>query len=227
MNQIRTILSQVAYSFDLLLERRLWLYVIGDFFLLFLGVLQAIGSMKGDDWLEKLYPQLVIMPNLILGLPALASVVALERRVGSLDLALAVPSTQRYFIRRVAPVCAVLMVQSWIVLALAADGWELLRAVIQGSVLTLFLGALALFWASRLKTSGAVLAASLVSVAAMSRWIFTNPVTTPTLGVPADLFGITLPNLAWCWDVTVMLLATTILYLYARERLRHPEAMLA
>ncbi len=224
---IQTTWRRVGYTFDLLLERRWWLYLIGDVFLLFFALMEAISSMQGTEWLEKLYPRLIVVPNLVLGLPALARVIALERQVGSLDLALAVPSTERYFLRRVAAVSGVLLLQSWIVLLIVADGWALVRALVQGTVLTLFMAALTLFWASRLKTAGATLAACLVSVALMSPWIFVNPDTSKVLGVPADLFGISLPNLAWMWSAAVMAAATTIVYLYARERLRHPEAMLA
>ena len=212
---------------DLLLERRRWLYVVGYLFLLFFGMLEAIDSMSGSDWLPRLYKSLIVVPDLVLGLPALARVVALERQSGSLDLALAAPSTERYFIRRIAPICALMLVHSWIVSALIADGWELMRTIVQGSVLTFFLAALTLFWAARLETSGAVLTASAVSVAVMASWIFVNPVTTPPVGRAEELFGVTLPNLAWSWDVGVLALAATVLYLYARERLRHPETMLA
>ena len=126
-----------------------------------------------------------------------------------------------------AAVCGVLLQQTWIGLLIIADGWAVARALFQGTVLTLFLAALTLFWASRLKTTGATLAACLVSVALMSPWIFVNPDTSKALGVPADLFGISLQNLEWMWSATVMAAATAIVYLYARERLRHPEAMLA
>jgi len=227
VHRLRTGLRRTFYTLDLLLERRRWLYLCGYFFLLFLGMLEAISEMSGSDWLGKLYPRLVVAPNVLLGLPALARVVALERQSGSLDLALAVPSTERYFIRRIAPVCSLMLLQSWIVLAFLSEGWELVRAVLQASVLAFFLSALALFWASRLTTSGAVLVASLVSVALMSPWIFVDPDTVPPIGGTDSLFGISLPNLAWGWRAFVLALATAILYLYARQRLRRPEAMLA
>lgn len=225
--ETRARISAAIYTLELLLERRWWLYLIGDVFLLFYGMLLAIGAMSGSDWLAKLYPHLIIAPNLIIGLPALTSIIAVERRSGSLDLALAVSSTERYFVRRVTPVCGLMLLQSWIVLWLIAEGWELLRALLQASALALFLAALALFWASRLRTSGAVLAASLGSVVLMSPWIFVDPVTAPDLGHADTLFGISLPNLAWSRHLAVLLLATTILYLYARERLRRPETILA
>ncbi|MEM7354129.1 MAG: hypothetical protein AAF657_25220, partial [Acidobacteriota bacterium] len=117
---LRTRQKEMGYALDLLLERRWLLYIIGDVFLLFNCMMFAIGAMSGKDWLAKLYPFLIVTPNLLLGLPALASVIAVERRSGSLDLALAVPSTERYFVRRVLPVCGLMLVQNWILLLLVA-----------------------------------------------------------------------------------------------------------
>ncbi len=167
------------YAFQLLLDRRLWLYLIGDALFLFIGLLEAIEVMGGADWPDQLYPRTVVMPMLVLGLPAMSGVLALERRAGSLDLALAVPSTERYFLRRMAPVWAVMTVQGWIVLALIAGGWDLLRALYQCTVTSTLLAALVLFWAVRLKTSGAVLAASAVTVGLLTPWIFYSPSPPP------------------------------------------------
>ena len=218
---------RAVYAFRLLLDRRLWYYVAGDAFFLFVGLLEAIEAMGGSDWLERLYPRLVVVPMLVLGLPAMSSVVALERRAGSLDLALAVPSTERYFRRRIAPVCGFFVLQSAFVLLLVADGWELARALYQATALAALLGALTLFWAVRLKTSGAVLVASLASVALLSPWIFFSPVTALAVGAPEVFLGVPLPTLGWCWKAAVQTGAAVILFLYARQRLRRPETMLA
>lgn len=221
------LLRRAGYAFQLLLDRRLWYYVAGDAFFLFVGLLEAIDAMGGGDWLDRLYPRIVVMPMLVLGLPAMSSVVALERRAGSLDLALAVPSTERYFLRRIAPICVFFMVQGSIVLFLAADGWELVRALYQSTVLAVFLGAITLFWAVRLKTSGAVFVASVATVALLSSWIFFSPVTRLAVGAPPELLGVPLPTLGWFWKAAVETLAALIFFLYARQRLRRPESMLA
>ncbi len=215
------------YAFQLLLDRRLWLYLIGDALFLFIGLLEAIEVMGGADWLDQLYPRTVVMPMLVLGLPAMSGVLALERRAGSLDLALAVPSTERYFLRRMAPVWAVMTVQGWIVLALIAGGWDLLRALYQCTVTSTLLAALVLFWAVRLKTSGAVLAASAVTVGLLTPWIFYSPALPLSEGLGQEFLGIRLELLAWGWKAAVETLAAVILFLYARERLRRPESMLA
>ncbi len=217
---------RTRYAFQLLLEQRLWLYLVGDAFFLFMGLLEAIDAMGGDDWIARLYPRVVVMPMLVLGLPAMSGVLALERRAGSLDLALAVPSTERYFVGRIAPVCLFMMVQSWVVLLFAAEGWELVRALCQSTVLSVLLGAITLFWAVRLSTSGAVVVASLVTVALLTPWVFFSPTTRPVLGAAEGFLGIPLPVLSWCWKEAVQSLAAVIFFLYARQRLRRPEAML-
>ncbi len=225
--KLRLVGRRARYAFQLLLEQRLWLYLIGDSFFLFIGLLEAIDAMGGGDWMDRIYPRVIIMPMLLLGLPAMSGVLALERRAGSLDLALAVPSTERYFVARMAPVCLFMMVQSWIVLALASEGWELVRALVQSAVLSVLLGAITLFWAVRLRTSGAVVAASLATAALLTPWIFFSPTARTAIGVAEDFWGIPLAVLLWCWKAAVQALAAGIFFLYARERLRRPEAMLA
>ncbi len=217
---------RTGYNLALLLERRLWIYLAGDAMFLFLGMVQAIEATNGSDLVSRLYPHVVVLPGLVLGLPAMSGVLALERRAGSLDLALAVPSTERYFRRRILPICVFLAVQGAVVMALATDGWELARALVQSTVLSFLLGALTLFWATRLKTSGAVMVASLATVALLSPWIFFSPVTRLGYGAPPMLFGIPLPVIVWSWKAAVQALAALILYLYARQRLRRPEVML-
>ncbi len=219
--------KRVVYATQLLLDRRIWLYLAGDAYFLFAGLLVAIDAMGRRGLLDEIYPRIVVAPLLVLGLPAISGMLALERRAGSLDLALAVPSTERYFLRRIAPICLFLAVQGWIVLLLAADGWDLVRALYQCTVTAALIGALALFWAVRLKTSGAVLVASAVSVGLLTPWVFYSPTMPFVEGAPFDLLGVPLEVLAWAWKATVQTLAVVILFLYARTRLRRPESMLA
>lgn len=219
--------KRAGYAFQLMLDRRLWLYLAGDAFFLVAGLFEAIDSMGSGELLDQLYPRIVVAPMLVLGLPATSGVLALERRAGSLDLALAVPSTERYFLHRIAPICLFMTVQGWIVLALAADGWDLLRALYQCTATAVLLAALSLFWAVRLKTSGAVLVASAVSVGLLSPWIFYSPATPFVEGAPLELLGFRLDVLGWAWKAAVETLAAVILFLYARTRLRRPESMLA
>ncbi|MCP4657430.1 MAG: hypothetical protein GY856_18650 [bacterium] len=218
---IRAALKQSAYAIDLLLERRLWLFLIVDV-LLYLGGL--IDGLVASGELVTLYHQTFLVPCLVLELPVLAGVVALERRAGSLDLALAVPSTERYFARRMAPVCAFFVGQGWLALMPgwlllgADDGWDLTRAMLQSLVISLFLGIVTLFWAVHLKTAGGVFVASLITSFLLFPWML----TTPFLGRSGRVAAGT-----WIWNMTVLTLTATILYFYARQRLRRPETMLA
>ena len=215
----------VRYAWELLLAKRLWLFLVADAFLIFQTLLRSLSS--GGE-LEAMYQQVVLLPQLLLGLPALSSVVALERRAGSLDLALAVPSTERYFVRRVVPVCVFLVVQGTVLLLVLVDsGWDRVRALVQNLEVGLLLTALTLFWAVRLKTSGAVMVASLVSVTLLSRWVFYSPVIGPYGSEVPRLFGVPMPIVSWMWNVAVLAVAIVILGQYARQRLRRPEVMLA
>ena len=98
--------------------------------------------------------------------------------------------------------------------------------VVSGVVINVAIVALVLFWAVRLKTSGAVLVASAVSVGLMVPWIFYSPTMPFVEGAPFELLGVRLEMLAWTWKAAVQTLAAVILFLYARTRLRRPESML-
>lgn len=217
--------TQGRYSFELLLERRLWLFLMADVFIIMISLFDILVG-GGEPW--AYYRQAVIIPFLLIGLPALSSLLSLERQAGSLDLALAVPSTERYFVRRILPVCLCLVVQGWSILILALeDSGDLLRALIQSLAVALLLGVLALFWAVRLRSSGAVLVASLATTLLLSKWIFYNPMIDKSGGPPERLLGVAVPVLDWMWNILVLILATWILFQYARERLRRPETLIA
>ncbi|HEY4574118.1 MAG TPA: hypothetical protein VIJ26_09150, partial [Thermoanaerobaculia bacterium] len=157
--------------------------------------------------------------------------VDLERRAGCLDLALSAPAAEAYFVRRAGAVCAVIAVQGYLVMILGwflnGYGFPLLAPLIQIVVISLFLGTVSLFWAVRLRTSGAVWLASAVTVAAMSPWFFTNP-------IPDRLkahYGALLPgaeeSLPWLRSLAILAVGAALFYLYARRRLRRPERMLS
>lgn len=225
MSTLTSTLLRARYACELLLDKRLWLFLAADGFL----VLQAvITSLASGGELEVMYRSVVVVPQLLLALPAMSGVVALERRAGSLDLALAVPSTEGYFVRRIVPVSAFLTVQGWLLLVLMVEpGWDLARALFQNGAIAVLLAALTLFWAVRLTTAGAVFGASLVSVGVLSRWVFYSPILgsfSPDVG---RLAGVPVPILAWIWNAGALLAASVILLQYARRRLRRPEVMLA
>lgn len=220
-------LARHRYAVQLLAERRIWLFAGADAVLLILAFLAA--SLAGGD-AGRIYLQVVLLPYLVLLLPLLAGVVAVERNVGSLDLALATPSTARYFVRRLLPVSAFFILQGWIALNLLVPdigAGRRLAAMVLSAEVALLIAAIALFWAVRLTTTGAVLVASLLTVFGLGRWVFFQPFADPAhLGSPAIFGGLSLDFLIWLWHVAVLATATSIFYLYARRRLATPESML-
>ena len=230
--------KSAGYAFTLLLERRLWLFAAVNALMVLSGVFDAA---QGGGRLNDIYPKAVLWPSLILGVPALSGIIALERRAGSLDLALASPSTERYFLRRALPVCAVLTVQAWAILtltylensggpvagllALPSAGGAYFRALYQALETSLLIAAVVLFWAVRLRTSGAVWMASLATLGVLQPWLATDPAFSR--GQAERFLGFPVAPLLWTWHAVVLGLAIAVFYLYARYRLRRPETLLA
>jgi hypothetical protein len=224
---MRSALRSLKLSLELLLGRRLWLFAGIDALVILSAIL---GMLLGDGGTPvSIYNWVILMPFLVLGLPALSGIVEVERRAGCLDLALSTPGAVRYFVRRAAAVCGFMTAQGWL---LAVLDWlyegrklPLLAVLSQIAAATLLLGALALFWAVRLKTAGAVWLASMVTLALLRPWFFRNPIPAYT-----EQFGSWLPgrdeSVPWLASLAVLGLATTLLSLYARRRLRRPESML-
>ncbi len=233
-------LKQARYAFELLLERRLWLFVAADSLVLLQGLFSAL---LGTGKVPELYRSMVAIPLLLLGVPALASAVALERRAGSLDLALAVPSTELYFLRRVTPISIFLIVQAWLLtfvafLVVHQGGFldfllsrkgvtAVIPLLLHSTEVGLLVAAVTLFWASRISTAGGTMVASFATLGALYKWIFASPIIAT--GPKSDwVLGVLPPAvIELTWNLTVLALATVLFYLYARERLRRPEVMLA
>jgi hypothetical protein len=180
---------------------------------------------------RNVYLGVVLLPSLLLGLPILADVVALERRAGSLDLALSVPHPEAYFTERIAAVCGLLLAQGWTALlalwATESFAFPLLPALLQAAAMTALLGAAVLFWAVRLKTAGAVWFATLITVALLGRWFFATPIPLRGTSALHPLVGGAEETLEWAEGMAVLLLGATFFFLHARRRLERPERMLA
>ena len=234
--RLQLVALRLRYALAQLLERRLWLFAIADVLVVLSGILEAAVAGAG---VEVVYFRAVLLPSLVLGLPTLAGVVAVDRRSGGLELALATVSTERFFLRRALPVVLLLVAQSAVMLTLAhlesAGGLEgalvkttllvdYLRCLLHTVLLEAWLGALVLFWAVRLESSGAVAVAGALTALAFLPWL-TAPL--PREGMSERLLSVSMHTFAWAGGVLVLSLATLILYLYARERLRRPESMLA
>jgi hypothetical protein len=222
-------LRTLRTTLDLLLGRRLKLFAVAD--ALVVGWTFVAMLLDAGDEPQAVYRQVVLVPLLILGLPALAGLVEVERRAGCLDLALSAPAVERYFLRRAVAVSSLMAVQGWVLILVTwfhEERWfPLLSCLVQVVVVSAFLGALALFWAVRLKTAGGVWLASIATTIALQRWFFHNPVPDRHFGVHAALFPREEALLDWTVSVAVLGAATVLLYFYARRRLRRPETMIA
>lgn len=220
-----TLFARSRYSAELLMEKRLWIFLGIDALLVFSGLIDA---MIGGGGSAEIFRRTALWPSLLLGLPAAAGVVALERRAGSLDLALAVPSTERYFRRRLVPLHGGLLLQSWILVGLAhleatsESRGEGLRVLYQCLELQVVLACIVLFWATRLEGAGAVLLSSLGTVALLFPWLTRSPDVLGTW----SLLGPYKLLLEWLVEAFFLAIAAALFYLYARVRMRRPEALL-
>jgi hypothetical protein len=217
-------LRRMGLSIALLTERRIGLLLTVDglfFFFGFLGALEGTGSAK------EFYPLLFLVPALVLGVPVLADAVVVERRSGTLDLALSSAGSAIYFQRRIGSFALLMVAQGWLGIFMARatiQAFPLAPPMIQIVVVTLFLAAAALNWSLRLRTMGAVVVMTIATCLAVAPWFFTNPIH------PYAEFGRSM-NLeeiaAFCRANLVMSGAAGVLYLYAVKRLMNPELILS
>jgi hypothetical protein len=226
----RDLLRWSRSCLQLQLGRQLALVATLDALLVAMGLFEALAG--GDATGAGLYVQSVLVPLLALGIPALADLVALERRAGCLDLALAAPAGELYFLRRAGVVSAVLALQGTLVMALGWIGTDyafpLVTVELQLLAVVAFTAATTVFWAVRLASSGAVWLASLATVVVAGRWCFWLPVVSALPG--REKVGVLLPSpwAIWEWATRAVPLAVAaaLLLLYARRRLRRPELLL-
>lgn len=226
---MKDLLRSGLLSLRLLLGRRLGWFAAVDALVLGGSLLSMLLESEGEP--AELYRSIFLFPSLILALPALAGIVDLERRAGCLDLALSSPSAEGYFLRRAGAVCAVAALQGWVMMLL---GWvvygfsfPIVAPLVQILAVSLFFGAVSLFWAVRLKTAGGVWLATAVTLALLGKWFFFNPIP-PRFGAK---FGSFLPGaeeaLPWLGSVAVLAAGSALFFLYARRRLRRPELILS
>ena len=230
--QWRSLSSRWRYNLQLLVGERVVLFCVLDALLLAYGFYQALLSSNGIDDAYRMYVQLVVLPLLLLALPPLSSAVFVERRSGSLDLALSVRSTERYFVRRVLALASVFVAQGLVVMAVTPHPslFARLGAMTYALVLPFLIASIVLFWAVRIRSAGGVYVASLGTALLLSRWLFADPFpprfnsVTPgnlgrLLGLPAFFFE-------WLWTLFVLAATALVFYLYAQRRLRRPETIL-
>lgn len=216
---------RARFALALLMARRPGVFAVANVLLLFVTLVLA---MAAGGEARSAWHMLVVAPLLLLGGAILSDVVAVERRSGSLDLALSSPGARHLFERRLGAGLAVLLGQSWLVILVMWFSWSrgfaLVPALGQALVLVGLLGAATLFWAVRLRTPGAVMLASVGTIALLGKWSLVPPM--PELAV----HGILLPPLAetldWARGCAVLAAAGVLLYLHARRRLDRPELLL-
>lgn len=216
-------LARFRSTLALLTERRAGLFITVDLFIIHAALLMALfggGGSAKDFW----YP-IFVAPVLLLGVPILAESVAVERRSGTLDLALTSPGARFYFERRVMAVAVLMIAQGWLVVLLSRlwEPYPLAPPLIQVVTVCCFISAVALNWSLRLKTAGAVIFATYATAGAFGIWLFTNPIIPPRLNNgpmrPEQIID-------WAQQNLVLAAASGIFYLYSLQRLARPESII-
>lgn len=212
-------------SLALLTERRVAFLAAVDGCFLFGGLILSFsqsGSVR-DFWLP-----LFLLPSIFLGVPIMADAVAVERRSGTLDLALTSPGARLYFERRIATVAVLMIAQGWLGVAatrlLNTAYFPLSGPLLQVVSVSLFLAAATFHASLRFKTSGAVIFATYAMILLLAPWVFSNPIHPPaematgamTLG---DIVDYLQQNL-------VLIAAAIVSYAYGLRRLARPELII-
>lgn len=220
---MRVWLARARLSLVLLTERRTALFVVIDGFFLFAGLSLSLMGASGsatDFWLP-----MFLLPALFVAVPMLADAVAVERRSGTLDLALTSPGADWYFERRAIAVAALLAAQGWfgvIVARLLGEAFALSAPFAQVIVTSVFLASVVLHWAVRFQTAGAAMFATYATAAVFAKWLFSNPIHPPTTLQPRELGD----WIDYAQQNLVLALGAFVFYLYTRQRLARPERLL-
>lgn len=214
------IVSRAFLSLHLLLQRRTLLVLGADgLFLLTIIVAALLEAEWTGFWIG------VVAPYVIVGAPLLADSIALERRAGCLDLALASPGGSFYFERRALTFGAVALLQGWLVIVfarVAIQDFLLAPAFLRAGTVVAFMLAAVLFWTTRVATPGAASVAAVATAALFGPWLVSRPIheSYPKLvETPWILLGAFTPDI-------VLVTASLVLYAYARRRLARPEQLL-
>jgi len=226
---MRGLLRTLRLSLDLLLGRRLLLFAVLDGVVILFTAMSMFLESEGAA--GDIFRYVYLAPAVLLGLPALSGMVDLERRAGCLDLALAAPSAEAYFLRRVAAVCGLIAIQGELIMGIAwlnsDQPFPLLEPGLQILATSAFLGAGSLFWAVRLRTAGGVWLASAVTLAVMGEWFFFDPIPDRLHIAAGKLLPGAEAAVPWLRSLAVLAAGSVLFFLYARRRLRRPELMIS
>lgn len=219
-------MRRIRHSVALLTERRVLLFLGLDFMFLFAGVLIGLSSESSSGSGRDMWLPFFVMPALVVAVPMLADTVAVERRSGTLDLALTSSGARFYFERRVLSVCALIVFQGFMTMTLTRllmNRFPLSGPFVQAVSLALFIGAVTLNWAVRLRTAGAVMFATYLTTLVFSPWLFSNPIHPPeSMNGPMTALDL------WQWTQNnlVLVCSAAVFYAYARQRLMRPELII-
>jgi hypothetical protein len=226
-NSLRSELQRTRLSLDLLFDRRVVVFASVYLMTLLYGVTQAVTEPK-----TFFYGEVFLVPLLLIGIPVLSDCIALERRAGSLDLALSSPGARMYFVRRIGALVGAAMIQGWLLLLIewgfvTSRRYPVWMYLVQVVVVSALFGSIILFWAVRLKSPGAVVFATCLTILALKPWFFSNPVgfdvnqVTGRFAFPFEVYATFLKN------NLVLGSATVVFTLYAHRRLARPESLLS
>jgi len=218
-------IERLRLSIELLLERRLLTVIIVDLLVLLQTLVIALVT-NGEP--GSIYRGVVILPFVLLGVPILANAVAIERRAGSLESVLVSPTAHAYVLRRYVSFCMLMALQGLIVMTLVwfipSRPFPLPFVLFQMVLVAALLCAVSMFWGVYLKSSGAVIVASLVTLLALAPWFLDDP-------MPREAAGRFFPGWRdlgeWLQTNLVLALATLLFYLYARRRMLQTEKLLS
>lgn len=204
------------------------LFLAADAVLIVAGVFDAL--LGEGDSTSQAYFTVVVAPALLLGVPALSDLVALERDAGSLDLLLATPDAAHHLRARFFAVAGLMLAQAWLVLlatwAATDFAFAVVPALVHSAATFALVGAAALFWATRLESSGAVGMATFATALALGRWLLEAPLAPRTAtGGNAYLPGFEF-LLATTAGSLVLAASALGLWLAARRRLARTALLL-
>lgn len=216
---LQTVAARAMLDLRLLTERRSVLILVTDAVLLFGGSIALLIDWTGA---EGAWPLLVLGPMLLLGVPTLGECVELERRAGTLDLAMSSPGAALYFHRRVAALGVAMFVQSALVVLLvrfAVEPFAVTGPLLQALASCALVSGCTLYWALRVKGAGAPAFATYATVLVLAPWFFGNPIHPYSQGRG----GMTLYQMAVVGARIAIIAAAAVLFVaYANRRLRAP-----
>ena len=219
-----TEIRRTLLSIGLMLERRMVLIMVVDGLILFT---MLISVMTGGGGSPELYRGAVLPATIVVGALLLGDLVAVERRSGTLDVALTSPGAGLYFERRALSVAVLIFLQALVVLLFARlflDPFPLLPVVIYSLILCLLVASIGLFWAVRVSSVAAVVIGTIVSTLLLGRWTLADAVSWFKFG--SSVHWSREGMIAWLQGLAVLGVSSILFYAYSRRRLSRPESLL-